>query len=57
MFWIFKSICTLVETLELMEKTKKFKEQKIVIIKEQPVKGGGIGCSDKNETSNVIYEF
>jgi len=46
-----------VETLELMEKTKKFKEQKIVIVKKQPVKGGGIGCSDKNETSNVIYEF
>jgi len=40
-----------------MKETKKFKDQKIVIIKEQPVKGGGIGCSDKNETSNVIYEF
>jgi hypothetical protein len=45
-----------VETLELMEKTKKFKEQKIVIVKEQPVKGGGINCTDKTK-SNVVYEF
>lgn len=30
---------------------------KVVIIKEQPVKGGGIGCSKKNVNSSTIYEF
>ena len=48
-----------------VKKTYKFQSKnveylrgtKVVIIKEQPVKGGGIGCSDKNETTNTVYEF
>ena len=50
---------TIQTTIKIINQLKasKFKKTKVVIIKEQPVKGGGIGCSDKNETSNVIYEF
>jgi hypothetical protein len=33
------------------------KGTKVVVIKEQPVKGGGIGCSKNNVSSNTIYEF
>tara|TARA_R110000803_G_scaffold37109_1_gene79949 strand:+ start:247 stop:444 length:198 start_codon:yes stop_codon:yes gene_type:complete len=40
-----------------MKKTSKFKNQTVVIIKEQPVKGGGIKAADKNECSNIVYEF
>jgi len=48
-----------------VKKTNKFQSKKVeylpntkvVIVKEQPVKGGGIGCSDKNETTNTIFEF
>ena len=48
-----------------MEKTKKIQikdveylqDTNVVIIKEQPVKGGGIGCSKNNVSSNTIYEF
>lgn len=48
-----------------MEKTIKSQSKnvdylqgtKVVVIKEQPVKGGGIGCSKNNISSNTIYEF
>jgi hypothetical protein len=48
-----------------MKNTTKFQSKKVeylpntkvVIVKEQPVKGGGIGCSKNNVSSNTIYEF
>lgn len=48
-----------------MKNTTKFQSKKVeylpntkvVIVKEQPVKGGGINVSENNISSNTIYEF